>query len=438
MTRKRGLIGGTAVLVLAGAAALLPGRSRAGAAPVPSAGALVPTARVQRGALELTVYMNGDLRASQQQALLAPTVGGALRILTLVDSGATVKAGDVVLEFDPADQLHALEQAQSELLEAEQEIIKRRADTDAQVARDKVALLGAQFDVRRTELDAAVDRDLIPGNVYQVRQASLQEARRILTQTQQDITSRGTVNQAGLSVLEERRAKAMVTADRARQNIDNLVLKAPIDGIISVRENSDAAGGVFFSGMTLPQYRVGDTVSSGRTVLDIFDVSQMEIRAAVNEQDRANLAAGQAARVESNAAPGVALTAKITAIAGLGRPDENGGPLQSFQVTLQLDRADPRMRPGTSVKLIIQGQRLDNVLLLPRQTVFEKDGKSVIYERTAAGFEPRSVKVLNRTESRVAIDGVKEGIEVALVNPDTATSATKTQPAAPTPAGVGR
>ena len=435
MTR-RGVVVAAGVVLAAGAIAFGASRFRASAVTLTDVAPAVPTARVARGPLELAVYMKGDLRASQQQALMAPPVGGALRILTLVEAGVSVKAGDVILEFDPADQLFALEQAHSELLEAEQEILKRGADTEAQAAGDKVALLNAQSDVRRAELDAAVDRDLIPANVYQVRQASLVEARRILAQTEQDVKSRGTVNQAGLTVLQERRAKAQLTADRAKQNIDSLVMKAPIDGVVAVRENTDAAGGIYFTGMTLPQYRVGDTVSAGRPVLDIFDLSTMEIQAAVNEQERANVSPKQRVRVESDTTPDRPLTAAVTAIAGLGRPDETGGPLRSFQVTLKLDHPDPSLRPGTSVRLIVEGQRLENVLLLPRQAVFEQEGKSVVYERTPTGFQPKPVKVLNRTESRVAIEGLTEGLEVALIDPAVGAAApSKSAPAGP---GLGK
>ena len=42
------------------------------------------------------------------------------------------KGGEVVMEFDPSDQQYALEQAKSELAEAEQEIVKMRADADVQ------------------------------------------------------------------------------------------------------------------------------------------------------------------------------------------------------------------------------------------------------------------------------------------------------------------
>ena len=87
--------------------------------------------------------------------LVAPPVGGMLRIVTLVPTGGAVKSGDVVMEFDPADQQYALEQARSELEEAEQDIVKMKADATVQAAQDQVALLTARYDVRRAELDVS-------------------------------------------------------------------------------------------------------------------------------------------------------------------------------------------------------------------------------------------------------------------------------------------
>ena len=49
-----------------------------------------------------------------------------------------MKAGDVVMEFDPAEQQYALDQALSELAEAEQQVIRRRADIEARAAQDQV------------------------------------------------------------------------------------------------------------------------------------------------------------------------------------------------------------------------------------------------------------------------------------------------------------
>ena len=431
MTMGRWVVAAVAVTVFGAAAVALRGlpsdleHAEAGAP-------LVPVAVAVRDALDMTVRLEGELRAVRQVNLIAPSVGGLLRILDLCENGATVAAGDVLVRFDPAEQLYALEQARSEVLEAEQEIIKLEADAAVRAAEDQVTLLTARFDVRRAELDMAVDRDLIPANEYRIRQVSLDEARRRLAQVEQDMTSRAETSRAALTVLQERRAKSLMAATRAEQNIDSLVLTAPMDGVVSVRENLAAAGNVIFGGMALPSYRVGDDVSSGRPLMDVLDVSAMEIAATVNEEERSNLAVGQPAAVEPDTMPGVSIDASVAAVAGVGRATRNGGPLRQFDVTLQLLGADARLRPGTSVRVLVHAGRVEDQVLLPRQALFERDGKPVVFVVGPEGFEPVAVKVLHRTEATVAVEGIVEGQPVALIDPDRAAA-----PGAATSAGGG-
>src|SRR5262249_48952243 len=108
-------------------------------------------------------------------------------------------------------------------------------------------------------------------------------------------------------------------------------------------------------------------------------------------------------------------------------------PLRTFEVTLELEHADPKLRPGTSVDLLLPGQHLENVLLLPRQAVFEKEGKPIVYERVGTGFQARSIKVVNRTESHVVVEDVAQGTEVALVSPESFGKTNTTKPASPGP-----
>ena len=99
----------------------------------------IPTSRVKRGDLNLKVYATGELRANHSEALAAPEIGGgALQITRLLHKGAAVKKGDLVMEFYPSEQHYKLEQSRSELLEADQEITKAKADADVQAAQDKV------------------------------------------------------------------------------------------------------------------------------------------------------------------------------------------------------------------------------------------------------------------------------------------------------------
>ncbi len=125
-------------------------------------GNVIPTARVAQGDVPVVVHATGELRPLRAQALVAPSVGGPMQILSIAATGTPVKAGDVVVEFDQSEQQERLETAKSELAQAEQEIAKMRADAVVQGAQDDVTLLTARFDVRRGELD-------VQGSVLQQR-----------------------------------------------------------------------------------------------------------------------------------------------------------------------------------------------------------------------------------------------------------------------------
>jgi multidrug efflux pump subunit AcrA (membrane-fusion protein) len=434
MTRIRLLMGLLLAAVIVAAGLAMQTFAGAGAATIVGGRTPVPLTAVRRGSLELTVRLTGELRAARQATLMAPSVGGlTLRVLSLLDTGTPVRAGDVVVEFDPSDQIYALEQAESELLEAEQEIIKRRADIEAQLAQEQVTLLTAKFDVRRAELDALVDADLITANEYKIRQVTLEEARRRLEQVERDVDAHVITAQASLEVLGERVTRSRMSAERARQNMTNLELTAPMDGIVSVFENRDAvlSGGFIISGMAMPTFRVGDDARAGRPIVNVFDVSLMEIRGNVDEQERAIVAPGQAATVWPTTVPGVTYEAKA---------DRFAGPLRQFEVLLELDNPDNQLRPGTSVEVQVHGATIDDVLLLPRQSVFDLEGQAVVYVPVAgeAGrFEPRPVSVLHRSEISVAVEGLDEGTRVALVDP-ASVRAEIVEPVEQSPAGVGR
>jgi HlyD family secretion protein len=399
----------------------------------------VPTARVIKGPLKLTVHATGELRAGRTVTLVTPPVGGMLRIVTLVPTGMTVKAGAPVVEFDPADQQYALDQARSELAEAEQEIVKMKADAAVQGAQDEVAMLTARFDVRRAELDAS-GNEFIGALDAQKNVLSHEEAQRRLAQLQEDVKSRAATNQASLAVSQEKRTKAMLAMQRAQQVIDSLVIRAPFDGVVSLKENRDAAGGMIFWGMILPDYRAGDQISPGRPAADVIEAGRMEVRAKIDEGDRPNLVAGQPAIVEVDALPGETFKARVGQLAGLASRAnfwESAGVTRLFDVTLAFDQPDSRLKAGGSVRVTLDGKELAGALHVPRQAVFDKNGKSHMFVKNGDRFDEREVQVEQRTESRVAIGGVPEGTEIALIDPTARASTATASAAPPVPASGG-
>jgi multidrug resistance efflux pump len=381
-------------------------------------GSGIPTTRVKLGTVETRVYTNGELRPSKTAMLVAPPVGGTLQIVHLAKTGTLVNANDIVLEFDPSEQEFNLDQAKSDLAQAEQEITKSKADAAVQASQDQVDLLKARYAVRSAELDVSKN-ELLSAIDGKKNLLNLEEAKRHLEQLQQDIKSRTASGQATIAVSEEKRNKARIAMGQAQANIEKMTIRAPLKGLVAVKENVDASGGFFTTGMVLPEYRDGDQVQPGRLVAQVLNVDQMEIQSKVDENDRANINPGQAVEVHVDALPGETYTGKVKTVAGMASNNFWGGQtVRKFDASFLLDKADARLRPGVTAQVVILGDKTKSALYLPTQAVFSKDGKPVVYVKNGSHFDSREVKIARRTEGQLIVEGLSEGTEVALVNPE--------------------
>jgi multidrug resistance efflux pump len=378
----------------------------------------IPVVAVKVGDLDLKIHSTGELRASHSMMLSAPQVGGgALQITHLLPSGTPVKKGQIVLEFDPSEQQYKLEQSRSELEQAEQEITKAKSDAAVQGAQDKVALLKARFDVRRAELEVSKN-ELVSSIDAKKNDLALDQAKRALAQLEQDIKSHAASGQATIALAQEKSNKSRLEMKQAQQNIEKMHVAAPMDGVLAIEKNVDSTGGMFWGGMSLPDYREGDQVRPGNAIARVIDPSNMDMVAKADERERGNIRAGQTAEIQFDALPGQVFDGTVKTVAGMAMKnfwdDQVGG---SFEVTLQLPNSDPRLRAGLTAQVVILGDQKKGIAYIPRQSVFLKEGKRVAYIKNGSSFEARELKILAESESRVAVDGLKPGAEVALLDP---------------------
>jgi multidrug efflux pump subunit AcrA (membrane-fusion protein) len=92
--------------------------------------------------------------------------------------------------------------------------------------------------------------------------------------------------------------------------------------------------------------------------------------------------------------------------------------VQYFEVVVELDKTDREaMKPGQRVRATIVLDQED-AIVVPRQAVFERDSKSVVYKQTPKGFEPVVVELGPATSGRVVIKtGLAAGDVIALRDP---------------------
>jgi HlyD family secretion protein len=195
----------------------------------------VPTVKVARGDVSLSIFARGEIRGGNSELLTAPMNGStALHITFLRRNGEAVKAGDVVVQFDTADQ-----------------------------EDDRYALLKAEADVKLAELDVRKN-PLLPAITAKQNDLAMAVARDRLSQLHQNLANKVATDQAGIAIQQAAYGKAQAKALTARQNIEAMTLRTHRSGYVAVKQNM--SGNFFFTGMELPFYQVGDQVRPGHGI----------------------------------------------------------------------------------------------------------------------------------------------------------------------------
>jgi multidrug efflux pump subunit AcrA (membrane-fusion protein) len=401
-----------AAVVLALLGALGWGAARIIRATTRSTAAELPSTRVKRGRVVVSVAARGELQGGNSEMLVAPMVGSdALAITTLRDPGELVNAGDVVVEFDTTQQEYNLREAEADLSEADQQVIQAEANSQSAEEESAYAVLAAESNVTLAKLDVRRN-PLLPKLEARQNEIALEQAQNRLRQAQQDVKNKKTTSAASIAIQKANQNKAKVMAQMAQRNIESMTLKAKTSGYVNVQPNTFV--NMIYTGMLLQPFQLGDTVRPGMAVSQIPDLKSWEVSARVGELDRGHLALGQRVSLSVVALPGRSFPGSVKTLGATTGPSWD----RRFECRIALEQPAPEMRPGMTTNMVITSETLENVIWVPSQALNESDGRYFVYVKTPNGFMPRDVTLVRRSESQAVVTGVREGELVAMSNPD--------------------
>ena len=371
--------------------------------------ASVATYRVSPSRFTRRVTAEGTLKAVEATVITVPhDVPKPLKIAWIAEDGAAVKKEESVVRFDPTDFRNDLLGGNEDRATAANKLTK--ADTDSHTTRTNLQRDAHQAD---SELAAARRFKFDDAEVFSRYQRIESETDQQLAaekkqHAQEVLGVRDTLAKTDRDLLAIEDRKAGLRIRNAEQGLKSLQIVAPHDGILVLQR--DWRG-------ELP--RVGATVWQGSPIGEIPDLKAMKAEVFVLEADAAGLAVGQKAFVSLAARPDVRYGGKVTSVDKLARPRMRGVPVQYFGVTVTLDRTDPSvMKPGTRVSTVLELENLANAFTIPRQAMFEKDGKKIVYRKHGARFDPVEITIASSSAGRVVVTkGLGKGDELALTDP---------------------
>jgi HlyD family secretion protein len=319
----------------------------------------VSVVKPTRQTISSSITTNGKVEPVHGFEAHAPLAGTIQKLL--VKEGAHVKAGELLLVLDDAHARVELANAQTRLKGAqeryanllaggtEQQVLSRRSDLQkATTERDSAERQLAALE--RLQQRGAATADEVAAAADRLARAKVD-----LAQFQ---------SQVRYSSLEQERAQgeiedAKVGIQAAEELLRNCNVRAPFDGT------------VYF----LP-VRAGAFVNVGELLLQEADLSQLQVRAFVDEPEIGRLAIGQIVHITWDALPGHSWQGTV---ASLPSTVVSRGSRVVGEVFCRFDNSERLLLPNVDVSTTIVASNRENALTIPREAVHEDNGRNFLF-----------------------------------------------------------
>ena len=312
---------------------------------------VVQVEKVQARTLTQVVTATGKIQP-EIQVKISPEVSGEIVELP-VKEGDRVKAGDLLMKIKPDVYV-------------------------AQRAQWAAGLLQAQAGLSRSEPEFKRVESLFKKGL--VSQAEFDQAR------------------AAYESAKAAYAQSKASLDQADENLRKTTVRAPMAGTVSAL-NSEKGERV-----------LGTAQFQGTDVMTVADLSRMEARVDVSENDVILVHLGDTARISVDALPDRKVNAVVYEIAnsakskGAGTQEE----VTNFEVKMRITDKDVPLRPGMSMTADIETQTKQNVLSVPIQSVTTRMPKMEVKEGQGDGQSGQMVQAGGGPAAKSRADKPKE------------------------------
>jgi HlyD family secretion protein len=441
----------------------------------------VVTAEVRQEPFRVSIVEAGTLQALRSVTYASAIQSNQAKIVALAAEGKLVQKGDLLILFDAAPFDEEIRRSQAQLAQAQADLAKAREDSKLQVIQNQEDLATARQKVERSDLElkdvqegkgklreeeaaAAVsnaERELQKAQgAYEdlkpllaegfITKQELERAEQGVARARDDLTlaqrrrdslvkfgrplelsqarSDAVLTKESLRQLEsaaayrlQQKQSAIAAADSriqeaasklalAQQQLARTEVRADVAGIVVYRD-------VFF-GSEPRKPQVGDQVWANQPLLILPDISKMVVETRVRETDIHKVERNQGVKIRVQAYPDLKLTGVVTLVGTLAQEERERRGAKFFGVTIQIDGAESKLRPGMTAQVEIAVEERSRALVVPLQAVFEREGRSVCYVVRRGRLQPQDVLTGPSNQDFVVIDrGLREGDRVALRDP---------------------
>lgn len=300
-------------------------------------------------------------------------------------------------------------------LEDSRELMEAGFYTQTEFESDKLALKGALIRVTRSERAKTLLEEYDNRRELLRLREDVKEAERELERVKLQAEAR----------LVDFRAD--VSAATSKLDLELETLKKIDDQVAKAKIYAPVAGMVVYAKEDGGRWRSGDPIAEGtevrerqRLITIPAEEEGMIVETSVHESVLEMISVDQRVEVRVDAIPGELFLGSVRYKAVL--PDQNSWwanpDLRVYRTEVELERADPRLRPGMTCAVEVLVDELEDAIHVPVQSIFVDGTQTVAFIKTAEGIDKRVVKIGQDNDVFVHVtEGLAENEVVLLSQP---------------------
>lgn len=392
------------------------------------------TAPVTRQTMEIAVEELGVVSSMRIVNVKAPHRG---QITMIQDDGVFVKAGDVVAVLDTENLEEDLEERIEDLKGVKKELETTIEDlkiairnstldiSSAEVQLDLARVKLADVNKELSELEFLFNNNLVAEDQVRGAQSSVRSNQ--IETLSQDMSFRGQITNAESSTgskklrlerLELDGREKLQRIDEIQERIEQAKIRAAVDGMFLREKRWN------WRRRKNMEWQVGEDVREGTQLGSIPDLSSLVISSQIPERHFLDVAVGTEVKLVFEALDNLTAMGKVATIApvAIERETSPGGKLLAsgeqlsgekvFEITIEFESKDERIKPGITAKAEIVLDRREDLITVPLAAVKTENGRHFVEVKNVNNrkFERRSVKLGDSNKQMVEVlDGLNPG-----------------------------
>ncbi len=332
---------------------------------------------VERRDLVMGVPLEGELKAVRTVSLGPPPIQNHwnFKISHLAPDGKDVREGQTVIRFDTTELQQNLQRKTSERDSAEKELEKLVTDLKIERRELELRLSEAEADLRRATFSTEMPQDVVAAKDLETALIDQRMAQLQIDQLKSNLEYMDAREASQIGSLEQRRQRAAAEVGELEAAIEAMNVKAPRNGTV-----------ILDADRRRQKVKVGDQVWRARKVLEIPDLSSMQVEAQIAEADAGRLAVGQKVTFRLDAHPDFEYEGRVETIRKAVQSKSAGNPEKVIRAVIALSSTDTeRMRPGMRLRGTVEIERLPDVVVVPQEAVFADTGDAWVWSRGLFG-----------------------------------------------------